>query len=295
MGRLASSYYPPRAKWYSPVLNAGNALKRQVWLDRIRLPAEASVRVLVAVLLVPGYAFYARGMRVIGRTIMLGCLFLVVIFLMWLGHPVATVAFGLLLSAHVTSVLFFLSPWLEGARIGFRMVSGLMVLAVLGGCLYTPVQYQIQNHYLMPLRLRERIVIVRTYSSAKAVHRGDWIAYELPSERTAGTHEGGNVVVREGLSLGLVLAVAGDRVRFTSGGFEVNGIRSRLLPHMPTTGGMVVPEKHWFLWPDLVIRGNGNVAEATISTTMLRLATVPETQFIGKPFKRWFWRRQLPA
>jgi hypothetical protein len=32
-----------------------------------------------------------------------------------------------------------------------------------------------------------------------------------------------------------------------------------------------------------------------VSATMLQVASVPETRFVGKPFKRWFWRqRPLP-
>jgi hypothetical protein len=35
------------------------------------------------------------------------------------------------------------------------------------------------------------------------------------------------------------------------------------------------------------------VPEANISAGMARMAIVNEKQYIGKPFKRWFWRRQL--
>ena len=58
-------------------------------------------------------------------------------------------------------------------------------------------------------------------------------------------------------------------------------------------GGMFVPENHWFIWPNLAITGNLNVGEASISSVMLQMASVPETQFVGKPFKRWFWREQI--
>jgi hypothetical protein len=93
--------------------------------------------------------------------------------------------------------------------------------------------------------------------------------------------------------LGPVLAVAGDRIRFTTEFYEVNGLSRQSLPHMPKTGETVVPEKNWFIWPEVAITGNGNAQEAVISNTMLQMATVAETQFVGKPFKRWFWRRQI--
>ena len=287
INRLVSPYYPPRARWYSRLLQAGHALRRRLWLDRIHLPGAVTAGRFIGGLLVPGYAFYARGERLIGRAVLLGCALLVATFFIWLGYPIANLAFGLLLSAHVTSVLFLLGPCLAGAHFGFRAASALMVVALIGGCLYTPVRNQIQKHFVMPLRIRERVVVVQTGSSSKAVWRGDWIAYAL-------SREGGNEsYVRGGLSLGPVLAVAGDRVRFTPGGFEVNGVRHPLLPHMPTSGEMIVAEKHWFVWPELAISGPGNMSEATISATTLQLAIVSETKFIGKPFKRWFWRRQL--
>jgi len=140
---------------------------------------------------------------------------------------------------------------------------------------------------LMPLRVNGRVVVVQTFSASKAVRRGDWIAYSLPGG--AGT----GVLVQEGLSLGPVLAAGGDHLRFSPKTFEVNGVQRPLLPHMPTSGELLVPENHWFIWPELGISGHGNVAEANISATMLQLANVSEPRFIGKPFKRWFWRRQI--
>ena len=62
---------------------------------------------------------------------------------------------------------------------------------------------------------------------------------------------------------------------------------------MPQGGDLIVPEKKWFIWPELGISGHGNAGEAVISATMLQLATVPEDRFVGKPFKRWFWRKQI--
>ena len=38
MNRVASSYYPPRARWYSPLLLLAAGLRRRLALDRIRLP-----------------------------------------------------------------------------------------------------------------------------------------------------------------------------------------------------------------------------------------------------------------
>jgi hypothetical protein len=62
---------------------------------------------------------------------------------------------------------------------------------------------------------------------------------------------------------------------------------------MPKSGDVAVPEKHWFVWPELGISGYGNTPEGNITAMMQQLALVPENDFVGKPFKRWLWRRQI--
>jgi hypothetical protein len=280
-----SPYYPPRARWYSPLLSLGNAVRRRTYLDRLHLPSGIPVRHFIPGLLLPGMAFYLRGERLIGLAVFLGCGVLAATFIVWLGYPVANVAFGLLLSAHATSVLFLLNPWLAGARFIFRIVFGLAVLLLVGGCIYGPLRNEFQAHYLMPIRINEQVVVVRRSSSPDSVKRGDWIAYSI----RGGGGEG--MYVARGWGLGPVLATAGDQIRFTTNGFAVNGVVQALRPHMPTKGELMVPRNCWFIWPDLAINGNGNAA--AITSTMLELATVPESAFFGRAFNRWFWRRQI--
>ena len=286
MKRIESPYYPPRASWYSPLLRVGHAARRVIWIDRIHLPDGISLRAFLLSLLLPGYAFVARRERLIGRVIM-GCYaFLTLAFMVWLGSPLANIGFGLMLSLHVSSIIFLLNPWLVKARFLFRIASGLMVLLVVGGGFYTPICAQLETKWLLPLRIDERVIIVQTFAARHSIKSGDWVAYSLAAERSTGLY------AQAGLGLRPVLAVAGDRIRFTAVAFEVNGIANPRLPHMPTTGELVVPEKNWFLWPELAISNRGNATESAISTAMLQLALVSETQFIGKPFKRWFGRRQ---
>ena len=54
------------------------------------------------------------------------------------------------------------------------------------------------------------------------------------------------------MGFGPVLAVPGDRVEFSTKAFSVNGVPQPLLPHMPAGGKLVVPENHWFIWPNLI-------------------------------------------
>jgi hypothetical protein len=230
-------------------------------------------------------AFYLRGEKLIGMAIFAGCAVLAAIFIIWLGYPAANVAFGVLLSVHATSVVFLLNPWLASTRFIFRVVFGLAILIVVGGCIYGPLRSQLQAHYLMPIRIDKQVVVVRRSASPGTVRRGDWIVYSI----SRGGRE--ELYVEQGWGFGLVLAVAGDQIRFTTNAFVVNDSALPLRPHMPTNGGIVVPKNHWFIWPDLAIRGDGNAV--AITSTMLGLATVPESAFFGRAFKQWFWRQQV--
>lgn len=294
MNRIVSPYYPPRARWYSPFFGVWQTLQRRMGLDRLHLPEGIPPAAFIASLLVPGLAFLVRKERLIGRAILLSYGLLAIIFIVWLGYPVANVAFGLMLSAHVTSIVFLLNPWLVEARFAFRIATGLILLLVVGSGLYAPLRNELQTKYLMPLRIKGNVVVIQTFSSSLSIRPGDWIAYSLDSQSVGDAHrEGGAVRAEAGFGFGPVLAVAGDRIRFTPQTFEINGVAQKSLPHMPVAGEFVVVEKHWFLWPDIVISGHGNTTEATIASAMLQMATVAETQFIGKPFKRWFGRRQI--
>ncbi|HWH72077.1 MAG TPA: hypothetical protein VNT26_22130, partial [Candidatus Sulfotelmatobacter sp.] len=98
-----------------------------------------------------------------------------------------------------------------------------------------------------------------------------------------------------GLGCGPILALPGDRVRYGLSMFEVNGRPQRRLPHMPQEGEWIVPEKHWFLWPNLAIGGNRIASEEALGATLREIGTVPEERYVGKACRRWFWHRQLES
>lgn len=288
MSKLASPYYPPRAKWYSSLFHLGDAVRRRAHLDRLQLPAGVSPGAILKSVWWPGISFYLRGEKLIGVAVIGGSVLLVGVFIVWLGYPAAHVAFGLLLSAHVTSLIFLCNRWLAGMRFRGRIAFTLATLLVLGLLVYVPLRNLFQAHLLMPVRSGDRVIVVQRMTSASSVQRGDTIAYALPTiPRPNG------VYVREGLGLGPVLAMAGDEIRFLTNGVAINGALHGSLPYMPQAGDLVVPEKHWFVWPDLAMNVRGNMGEAPISATLLQLASVPEENFLGKPFRHWFWRRQI--
>ena len=111
----ASPYYPPRARWYSRFLSFGGAIRRRLALDRIRLPREMALIGLVAGFLVPGLAVYIRGPRRWGKAALAGCGLLLLLFIVWFGYPAGNLAFGLLLSIHITGFVYYCSPLLSEA------------------------------------------------------------------------------------------------------------------------------------------------------------------------------------
>ena len=287
MDHLSSSYYPPRAHWYSRFLLRAGGVRRQLALDRIRLPAGVPFSQVVASFLVPGLGFYLRGLRLWGKAAMGFCALLALVFFVGLGSTVGNLAFGLLLSIHVTSLIYVLEPWLAGERFRTRLLFSAAVLFLLACLVYLPARSLIQEEWLMPLQVRGRVVVVHRLAHPGALTRGAWIAYTIDGS-------GENAVyLLSGFGLGPVLALPGDRVRFTKSALEVNGDPQPRLAGMPEVGEWVVPEKHWFVWPEVAMSGHGNVPAEGIAATLLRVGTITEAQFVGKPFKRWFGRRQV--
>ena len=291
MSKFVSSYYPPRARWYSPLFTFGSSIRRHLALDRIHPPKGVTFRGLAGSFLIPGLGIYLRGPRLWGKVAFVACGLLCSEFIIGLGYPFGNVAFGLMLSIHVTGFVYYCSPLMTRLEFASRLLFTLTVLAAIGGVVYAPARSAIQEHWLMPLRMNDRVLVVEKQAAADTVTRGDWIAYNLSGyvisvhgNRSAGGHSG--------LGFGPVLALAGDRVGFLTNAYTVNGVAHARRPHMPAAGSFIVPENHWFIWPDFAISGHGNIGEADISAAMLERADVPENQFVGKPFKRWFWRQQ---
>jgi signal peptidase I len=152
---------------------------------------------------------------------------------------------------------------------------------------YRPVENFTQRHLFAPVVTGGRVVIVQPGASLRGLQRGDWVAYSL-AERSIEDA----VIFHGGVGLGPVLAKAGDHIVFSPGGFTVNETPHAALPHMPAAGEWIVPEKHWFIWPNLGISGHGNVGESNINRTFMALADVAPSQYWGRPFRHWFWRKQ---
>jgi hypothetical protein len=286
-------FYPPRARWYSPFFYFGNFLRRRLAMDRIKLPREMKTGALVAGFFVPGLAVWLRGPRLWGHAALATSTALIMIFVAWLGYPAANFAFGLLISLHATGLVYYCNPLMADETFRSRLAFTFLILLAIGLLLYLPARNYIQGHWVTPLRMNGHVIVVQRSFRARLIQRGDWVAYKFDEDAVGNNYHGGTVWLRNGLSLGPVLAQAHDQIVFSTNLFSVNGIWQTNLPYMPHAGALTVSEKHWFIWPNLDISGHGDVGEDRISSAMLGLADVPETNFFGKPLHRWFWRKQF--
>src|SRR5450631_2276130 len=214
MSKRFSSCYPPRARWYSRIFYPGIALRHLLALDRIKLPSQISFRELAAGFFIPGLAVYLRGPRRWGQAAMAGCTLLFLIFLVWLGYPAANFAFGLMLSIHTTGLVYYCSPWLIHEPFRSRIFFTIGMILALGLLFYMPLRSTIQNHWLMPLRVGNRVMVVSVGTKPDSLKRGDWAAFRCSPN---GDDEAGFV-------LGPVLGLGGERV-----------------------DSLEVPEKHWLM------------------------------------------------
>lgn len=293
MKKLSSPYYPPRARWYGGVFKARDALWRRLAFDQVHLPYGISVMRLIGAFLVPGFGFWLRGPRKLGLAAMGACGLLLLLSLAWLGYFAGNAAFGLLLSIHSSAFVYLCEPWLTGVRFGERVLISLLALLLLGGLLYLPARHVIESRWLMPIRIHGKVVVVHRIQPGNALwggtlaRRGDWIAFFLPQSWNDG------IYTVAGFGTGPIIALPGDEIRFSPASLEVNGVPRPLPANAPSAGSFRLPEKHWFVWPDAAIKGHGYSAER-ISAALTQMATVSEQQLIGKPFKRWFGRNQLP-
>ena len=268
------------------------SFRRALHLDKIHLPGRLSGRDFLVCLIVPGFALSALGRRTIGLGFQLVYWLAIPVFVIALGYPVANVAYGLMIGIHATGLVYLLSVWLgEDARFGLRVVLAVVAVMVLWQLVYSPMVGFAERHWCLPLRVHGQVVVVNPRARSQPV-KGGWMMYSLAGGRDGDAHEGGVIVVRGGYGWGPVLAAAGDQVSFSTNGFAINGVTQSSLSNMPMGGEFVVPEKHWFVWPEFAMGGRGNANPQIFSDRMIQLGMVSEAQVIGRPYKHWFFRHQ---
>jgi hypothetical protein len=290
--QVPSLYYPPRARWYSKLWRPWYALKRRLRLDAIPSPFELPVHKLVMGIVVPGLSFRLYGQPLVGWLVLAGYGLAALVFVIWIGYRPSTVALTAMISIHASSILHMQRRWLADMQLWLRIAWSVLLFVAVSACIYAPLCGLLERWWFMPLRIGERVYVIRTSATPRLVRRGDWIAYRIMAQDW-GEH-GAAVRIGEGYGIGQVLAVAGDKVSFSENGFSVNQELLPDRPHMPTQGAMTVAEGDWFVWPDVAIleqRANAGTSGVTVEA-MKQLSTVRESEFVGVPFHRWWWRKQ---
>jgi hypothetical protein len=251
-------------------------------------------------LCVPGLTFVRQGHLLLGYGLLIGYLLSGITFLAGLGlEPVqfwalvttvqfqpGFVAYGLMVAIHAISVLRWAAQQLGEATFRQRAVAAVGITFVTIAAVYWPVLSLIERRLLLPLQTENGTVVLQRWVRPSEIHKGDVIAYTMPASRSPG------VYVQAGYMLGLVLAEAGDTLRFTPRAVEVNGTPLPRQPRMPVRGELKVAKEHWFIWPTLTISGGRNATAENITDALSQAAMVSQTQLVGKPFQRWFGREQ---
>jgi len=98
--------------------------------------------------------------------------------------------------------------------------------------------------------------------------------------------------IRGGYLLDRVIAGPEDQIGIHWCELLVNGVPFARLRLMPVVGSLRVPEKTWLIWPSLHTVTRNNVGDDVIAGSVLGMAMVPPEGIIGRPFGRWFWRKQ---
>jgi hypothetical protein len=253
-------------------------------MDHIRLPSGISLGGALASVLIPGAGVYVCAPRLWGRIALGLAVVLVILNIVWFGSQLANLPFGLLLSLHASSLGFLIDKMLPVPQFRTRLITAAGLLIFLACGVYLPARNLVQDHWFLPLRLKNQVVIIHREAPGSTLRRGDVIAYSF------GSVDGQGIIVHGGLGLGPVLALPGDSVRFTSTAFEVNGQPHARLALMPQSGEITISERHWFVWPDFDISGHGYVMDK-VPETILSVGLISDRQFLGKPCRRWLWNR----
>ena len=282
-----SPYYPPRAHWYSSLWRWWYPLKRRLYLEKLPMLGRHEVGRSLLGLVLPGWAMLWSARPIWGVILGFAYCAAVPVFLIWRGYPVSNIALMLMITIHAGSVLRIE----QSDALWKRCLWSLLMFLALGGIVYSPLVKQMERHWFVALRVGDRVINIRTGVNPEKIHRGDWIAYRLGEFGFRYSYET-PLVVRGGCTMGHVMAVAGNEVTFTSQGFLINGEMFPLRSRMPTNGTFQVEKSHWFIWPEMTMGGDGHVEPAMISETMMKLANVPETSYVGTPYHRWFGRQQ---
>jgi hypothetical protein len=288
MPPFSSGYYPPRARWYSRFYYLWQNLCRWLPLGRVRLPGGFNLRQFLVALVVPGYAYRVLHQPRIARIVLASYGFMVLVAVVGLGTAPGTLAYGLMVALHAVSLAGVLGSWLEPGGLRRRILLALFSTLLIGVMVYYPLQRWIQSSLVMPLRIGNQDLMLVPDHRVSSLRPGVVRVFRFGG--VAGVQ---GVLLGQGYVVAEVRGGPGDRIRFDHENYTVNGRSYPTRPLMPQTGEWLVPENHWFIWPDSSIRVTGALPamdSASRDTLLRAMALVPSSRVVGRPLRWWFWR-----
>lgn len=290
-----SSYYPPRASFASRGLALGGKWLRQAW--RPRKPRTLAFGGVPPWrwLLVPGLLWRRLGKPWFGFWITVIWAAALMASLVLLNPPLANAAALLASGLHGLSAAAFIGEYFPHWSVLHRLwrTPLLVMLGIL--TFYGLGVRPAAGLFAQRLTARGQTVMIQPAGPVfgHEWRRGDGVAYQLPGGRGHWHH--GNWIAWQDPGADVyfdrILAEPGDTLRFHKEFFEVNGQPfARLSPTMPVAGERTLPTDVYFIWPTDVALLAGNDPSAAL----LAAALVPKSNLLGKPWPRWFWRKQLP-
>jgi hypothetical protein len=280
-----SAYYPPRARWFSRLWYPWHHLRQISFLRQIPPCRDLSTTQFLAACLVPGYILRFYQYRRAAKAVTVGFFAALLLFILAYGYLAANLAFGLMISAHATSLALLLQRWFQPGQIRGRVMLSILSLLTVVAFIYLPLRAGMFGLFV-PLDTGHGVVIFRHGPPPASVLRGQTIAFELNESDLNSA-----IVMLDGYGIEPVLALAGDRVEFSRDGFAINGILQPAMTNMPTRGEIVVPENYFFVWPRFAINAHNQSAEA-VSARVLKTSMIARDQILGPPCQRWFGMRQ---
>jgi len=282
-----SPYYPPRARWRTPFSALGCRIRLSLGRWGIRQPTARRIFNVCMQFVVPGLAFYFTGHRRIAKCTFAVWMLAITVFVVWLGTLAANFAFLLMVSAHGASVSQLVAPVTRQIPFSRRLILGAMLFFALAVAIYEPVLRWCFANVALPLRTSTGVIIVNPKADCSRLSQGELAAYRIESTSSPG------LTVRGGYGIGAVLALPGDNVKFEPDKLTINGIAKTRLVSMPVSGELVVPEKSWLIWPEFDIPTFGHVSGEAVAQQMLKIAVVDQRRLVGRPYNRWFGRKQI--
>ncbi len=282
-----SSYYPRRAASSGLIRGVWYRLNRRWRLDRLPDVAGVGWSLAIASFFIPSLGFWGRWRPRDAALVSAACLILTLLFFAFLGLPAATWALGLLFALHVTGFLLLFRPLLIAARLPYRIALIVGLVVGYAATFYLPAQEFLHEHFLMPLRIGGQTLIVNRMVRPHNLRRGEWAVFAYDGASAWRNH----VRMPSGYSASPVYGLPGDRVEFTPAAFLVNGVPVKRREFMPLEGELHVPKGCFFVWPQFIVHNQQLATTKEISNLILSRAIVLRSEIVGRPYKRWFWRK----